>query len=185
MDLICIKFLYSREKTSIDNDNVQDILEVANYLTLVDVVDLSSSHILANLTADNTLAVLSLPDSLSLYKLCKAMLHLVFNHLQQIFPTCSALFIDGLNTIPDLLVNILIRRPGVSFRLAVNRVELEGNVCWKLVQTKCSIALRSLPRPRLFSKDSTGSALSPVRLARIWELQSSSMSTKARYRKNT
>ena len=41
---------------------MQDILEVANYLTLVDVVDLCSSHILANLTADNALAVLSLPD---------------------------------------------------------------------------------------------------------------------------
>ena len=118
---------------------MQDILEVANYLTLVDVVDLSSSHILANLTADNALAVLSLPDSLSLYKLCKATLHLVFNNFQQIFPTCSALFIDGLNTIPDLLVNILIRRPGVSFRMAVNRVELEGNICWKLVQQNVAL----------------------------------------------
>ena len=102
---------------------MQDILEVANYLTLVVVVDLCSFHILANFTADNALAVLSLPDSLSLNKLYKARLHLVFNHLQQIFPTCSVLYIDGLNAIPGLLVSILVRWPGASFRLAVDSVE--------------------------------------------------------------
>ena len=44
----------------------QDILEVANYLALANVLELCQAHMRANIDLDNVMEVLPLADSLSL-----------------------------------------------------------------------------------------------------------------------
>ena len=48
---------------------MQEILEVANYLALGDIVNLCSAYMMANMELDNAMEVLALADSLGLGRL--------------------------------------------------------------------------------------------------------------------
>ena len=76
------KFLYT-QKIDIDGENVQGIMEFANYINLKNVVEICSNFIIKNIDDSNFGDVLVFGDNMGNNKLVKEAVRFIADNLQQ------------------------------------------------------------------------------------------------------
>lgn len=82
----CIRYLYTQE-VNIIGENVQDILEFANYINLKSLVNISSSYIIDNIDESNVGQVILLADTIGNETMLEAAVVVIATNIQKVLHT--------------------------------------------------------------------------------------------------